>query len=127
MIPVPKQLYRGARSLRVALVGAPGAGKSTLFEAVKSTSVRIGAIAGSDLAYEECGVQAGLDQARLIRLPAFRTLCNLHDEDRAALKYLLWGDRPAPVSAHDPEGAPAPFAPPGGGSSQSAAARPGAR
>lgn len=85
VIPLPKQLYRGARSLRVALVGAPDAGKGTLFEAVKSTSVRIAAIAGSDVAYEECGVQAGLEQARLIRLPSFWKL----------------KDAPAPLPASD--------------------------
>ena len=57
-------------------------------------------------------MQIGLDEARLIDLPGIRTLKSLEREDRAALKYLLWGDRPAPVSLHDPEGSPAPFAPP---------------
>ncbi|TAK41516.1 MAG: ferrous iron transporter B [Betaproteobacteria bacterium] len=105
-------LRRGARSLRIALVGAPGGGKSTLFRAVQATSVQSAALAGSRHAYEECAVQAGLDQARLIHLPSLRSLLNLDAADRATLKYLLWGDSPAPVARHDPEGAPAPFAPP---------------
>ena len=111
-VPLRTPLFRGVRSLRIALVGAHGGGKSTLFRSVQSTSVRLAAFAGTNRAYEECAVQAGLDQVRLIELPSLRTLCNLEGADRAAFKYLLWGDRPAPVSAHDPEGAPAPFEPP---------------
>ncbi|HLE67977.1 MAG TPA: ferrous iron transporter B [Burkholderiales bacterium] len=111
-IPLHTPLYRGARSLRIALVGMHGGGKSTLFRAVQSTAVQTAALAGTQRAYEECAVQIGLEEARLIDLPSIRTLRSLEQEDRAALKYLLWGDRPAPVSRHDPEGAPAPFAPP---------------
>lgn len=111
-IPLRTPLYRGTRSLRIALVGMHGGGKSTLFRAVQSTSVQTAALAGTQRAYEECAVQIGLEEARLIDLPSIRTLRSLEQEDRAALKYLLWGDRPAPVSRHDPEGAPAPFAPP---------------
>ncbi|MBI2754414.1 MAG: ferrous iron transporter B [Betaproteobacteria bacterium] len=96
----------------MALVGVPGGGKSTLFRAVRSTSVQSAPLAGTQRAYEECAVRIGLEEARLIDLPSIRTLRSLEREDRAALKYLLWGDRPAPVSRHDPEGAPAPFAPP---------------
>lgn len=105
-------LRRGERSLRIALVGAPGGGKSTLFRAVQATSVRSAALAGSRHAYEECAVRIGLDEARLIDLPSLRSLRSLEPEDRATLKYLLWGDRPAPIARHDPEGVPAPFGPP---------------
>ena len=111
-VPLHTPLRRGERSLRVALVGAPGGGKSTLFHAVQATSVASATLAGSRHAYEECAVQVGLDEARLIDLPSLRSLRSLGPEDRATLKYLLWGDRPAPVARHDPEGAPAPFAPP---------------
>jgi len=111
-IPLHTPLYRGARSLRIALAGMHGGGKSTLFQAVQSTSVQTAAFAGTQRTYEECAVQIGLDEARLIDLPSIRTLKSLEPEDRAALKYLLWGDRPAPVSRHDREGVPAPFAPP---------------
>jgi len=39
-IPLHTPLYRGARSLRIALVGMHGGGKSTLFRAVQSTAVQ---------------------------------------------------------------------------------------
>ena len=108
-VPIHTPLYRGRRSLRVALVGAHGGGKTTLFRAVQSTSVLKAKLAGTRAAYEECAVRVGFDEVRLIELPSLRTLSNLEGAERAAFKYLLWGDRPAPVSAHDLEGAPAPF------------------
>ena len=111
-VPLRTPLYRGARGLRIALVGAHGGGKRTLFRAVQSTAVRSATLAGTRGTYEECAVQAGLDEARLIHLPSIRTLRNLEGAELAALKYVLWGDRPAPVSAHDPQGPPAPFEPP---------------
>lgn len=109
VIPLRTPLYRGERRLRIALVGVPGGGKHTLFRAVQATSVRSAALAGSQRSYEECAVQIGLDEARLINLPSLRSLVNLEDENRATLKYLLWGDQPAPVSRHDRGGVPAPF------------------
>jgi ferrous iron transport protein B len=111
-IPLREPLLRGERRLRIALVGLPNSGKSTFFAAVASTSVRSGALAGTRLAYNECAVQIGLDQARLIDLPSIRSPHHLESEDRAALKYLLWGDQRPPVSLHEPDGPPAPFAPP---------------
>jgi ferrous iron transport protein B len=108
-VPLHTPLYRGARRLRIALVGAPDAGKRTLFRAVQAASVRRAAFAGLRRAYAECAVRIGLDEARLIELPSLRTLVSLEDESRATLKYLLWGNRPAPVARHDREGAPTPF------------------
>ena len=111
-IPVRGPLYRGERRLRIALVGMPDSGKRTLFGAVASASVQSGALAGTARAYDECAVQIGLDEARLIRLPSIRSLRKLEAGDRAELKYLLWGDQRPVVSVHEPEGAPAPFAQP---------------
>ena len=111
-IPLREPLFRGARRLRIALVGLPGSGKSTLFAAVASTSVRGGTLAGTHGAYNECAVQIGLDEARLIDLPSIHSPHHLESDDRAALKYLLWGDERPPVSMHEPGGPPAPFAPP---------------
>ena len=105
-------LFRGKKRLRIALVGLPNSGKSTFFAAVASTSVRSGALAGTRLAYDECAVQIGLDEARVIDLPSIRSPHHLDSQDRAALKYLLWGDERPPVSQHEPDGPPAPFAPP---------------
>jgi ferrous iron transport protein B len=108
-VPIHTPLFRGERRLRIALVGAPGSGKSSLFRAVQATSVRSAALAGSRSAYQECAVRIGLDEARLINLPNLRSLLDLEGEKRATLKYLLWGDRPSPVARHDRDGVPAPF------------------
>ncbi len=111
-IRLHEPLLRGKRRLRIALVGLPNSGKSTFFAAVASTSVQSGALAGTQLAYDECAVQIGLDEARVIDLPSMRSPHHLESQDRAALKYLLWGDERPPVSLHEPGGPPVPFAPP---------------
>ncbi len=112
VIPLREPLFRGPRRLSIALVGLPNSGKSTLFASVASTSVRTGALAGTRSAYNECAVQIGLDEARVIDLPSIRSPHHLESQDRAALKYLLWGDERPPVSQHEPGGPPAPFAAP---------------
>jgi ferrous iron transport protein B len=105
-------LLRGARRLRIALVGLPNSGKSTFFTSVASTSVRTGALTGTRRAYDECAVQIGLDEASVIDLPSIGSPHLLDAGDRATLKYLLWGAERPPVSSHEQEGPPAPFAPP---------------
>ena len=111
-VPLRTPLFRGERRLRIALVGMPNAGKSTLFNAVSSTAPRTGRLAGTQRAYGECTVQIGLDEASLIELPSIGSLHHLREEDQAALKFLLWGDERPPISLHEPAGPPAPFAPP---------------
>jgi ferrous iron transport protein B len=113
VVPLRTPLFRGERRLRIALVGMPNAGKSTLFDAVSSTAPHSGKLAGTHRAYSECAVQIGFDEASVMELPSIRSLHHLAREDQAALKYLLWGDERPPVSAHEPGGPPAPFAPPG--------------
>lgn len=111
-IPLRQPLFRGDRRLRIALVGLPGSGKSTLFRAVASASVSSGPMSGTRRTYEECAVRIGLDEARLINLPSLRSLRDPEPEDRATLKYLLWGDARPPVSEHEAQGAPVPLAAP---------------
>src|SRR5450759_385230 len=111
-VPLHFPLFRGARRLRIALVGMPNAGKSTLFNAVSSTAPHTGKLAGTQRAYGECTVQIGLDEASVIDLPSIHTLHHAEQEDVASLKYLLWGDERPLVSAHEAGAPPAPFAPP---------------
>ena len=110
VVPVPRNLFRGAQRLRIALIGMPNCGKSTLFDAVASTSIQTGELTGTDRDYRECAVQIGLDEARVVELPSIRSL-HLHgDDERGALQYLLWGDEPPPIAAHEAQRAP--FSPP---------------
>lgn len=111
-IPFPRTLFRGEKRLRIALVGMPASGKSTLFQAVSSTAVRHGELAGTHRPYDECAVQIGLDEARVIDLPAISSLHNLRHDDLVTLQYLLWGDEPPPVKAHERGEPAAPFTPP---------------
>jgi ferrous iron transport protein B len=80
LVPLRMPLFRGAKHLRIALVGLPNSGKSTLFKAVSSTNVQTGELAGTHRAYEECAVQIGLDEARLVDLPSIHSLH--HDVSR---------------------------------------------
>ncbi len=111
-VPLHRPLFRGSRCLRIALVGLPGSGKSTFFRAVASTSANRGELAGTRRAYDECAVEIGLDEARLIDLPSLRSLRDPDTAGRATLKYLLWGDERPPVSDHEAQGPPVPLAAP---------------
>ena len=85
-------LLRGARRLRIALVGLPGAGKTTLFDAVSSTAPQTGELTGTHRVYRACTVQIGLDEASVVDLPSLRSMHHLEEDDLSALKYLLWGN-----------------------------------
>lgn len=105
-------LLRGSRRVRVALVGLPGAGKTTLFDAVSSTAPQTGELTDTHRVYRACAVQVGLDEASVVDLPSLRSLYNLQHDDLSALKYLLWGNQRPPVTAHESGAPPAPFEPP---------------
>lgn len=111
-VPLSTPLFRGQKHLRIALVGMPNSGKSTLFQAVSATSIQTGELTGTDRTYTECPVQIGFDEARLVSLPSIQSLNNLPHNDRVALQYLLWGDQLPLVSAHEVGAPPAPFSPP---------------
>ena len=111
-IPLRTPLFRGERRLRIALVGLPGSGKTTLFDAVSSTAPQRGELTGTQRVYRECTVQIGLDEASVVDLPSIHSLHHLEGDDPSALKYLLWGDDRPAVSVHEPLRPPAPFAPP---------------
>ena len=63
-VPIGKSLFRGERRLHIALLGAHGGGKTTLFRTVQATSVQRSAMAGAQREYDQCIVQIGLDEAR---------------------------------------------------------------
>ena len=111
-VSVQLPLYRGERRVRIALAGMPLAGKSTLFQAVSSTSVQSGELSGTQSTYKRCIVQVGMDEASVVDLPSVHSFFGQSEEDLVALKYLLWGDQLPPISAHEPGAPPAPFAPP---------------
>ncbi len=111
-IPISDQLFRGEKRLRIALIGKPNSGKSTLFKAVSATSIHTGSLAGTDREYEECTVQVGLDEASLVDLPSISSLHHLKREDEVALKYLMWGDDRPMVATHEAQGPAAPLSAP---------------
>jgi ferrous iron transport protein B len=111
-IPLEQPLLRGKRRPRVALVGHPRTGKSTIFDAASSTSVTHERLAGEGQAYAECRVEVGLDQVSLVDLPSIESFHHLRDADRVVLKYLLWGDRWPAIARHESQQPAAAFAAP---------------
>ena len=111
-IPLHGPVFRGDSRVRIALVGPPNSGKTTIFQAVASTSIQTGELAGTHKPYGECTVQIGLDEAYLVDLPGSHSLRHLQGDDRESLKYLLWGDVRPPVSRHERSEPPVPFARP---------------
>jgi ferrous iron transport protein B len=102
-IPLRGPLLRGERSPRVALVGRRCTGKSSIFRAAASPSVKHARLAGAGGNYDECLVDVGLDQVSLVDLPAIESLHRLREEDRVELMYLLWGDRWPAIARHESE------------------------
>ncbi|MDX8405521.1 MAG: ferrous iron transport protein B [Mariprofundus sp.] len=96
----------------MALVGLHNSGKSTLFHAVASTRYHSGKLSGTRKPYAECPVQIGADEIHLIDLPGLHSLRGLTDDDRVAMKYLLWGDQRPLVTRHEQADPPAPFSRP---------------
>jgi len=108
-ITLHDHVYRGDNRLRVALVGHPNSGKSTIFHAVASTRYRTGKLSGTHKPYAECPVQIGVDEIHLVDLPGLSSLRGLQGDDLEALKYLLWGDARPLISRHERSEPPAPF------------------
>lgn len=101
--PLLGPLLRGARRPRIALVGRPRTGKSSIFDAAASTEVEQRRLAGGTASYSECRVEIGLEEATLVDLPALQSLHDRSPEARAIVKQLLWGDRWPAVASHEGE------------------------
>ncbi len=101
--PLHGPLLRGERKPRLALVGLPRTGKSTFFQAVASTEVCSGQLAGSAARYPECLIESGLEQATLIDLPSINSVHDSDADSQAVFKHLLWGDCWPAVASHDGE------------------------
>ncbi|MDO8933349.1 MAG: ferrous iron transporter B [Rhodocyclaceae bacterium] len=112
VIALQEPLLRGDRRPRVALVGLPRGGKSTIFQAAASTAVQHERLAGAGPAYEECLVEVGLDQISLVDLPSIESFHHLQEPDRVVLKYLLWGDRWPAIARHESQQPAVAFAAP---------------
>lgn len=111
-VAFPVKLFRGSNRLRVAILGMPKSGTSTLFHTVASTCVRSGELTGTDLPYDECQVRVDLNEIDLVHLPAVSSLHDLPAAQSATLRYLLWGNLRPAVAAHEDALPPAPFKPP---------------
>ncbi|WP_167632072.1 ferrous iron transport protein B [Mariprofundus ferrooxydans] len=107
-----RRIYRGEKSLRVALVGQHNSGKSTIFHAVASTSYRSGNLTGTHKPWAECSVQIGANEIHLVDLPGLPSLRRLDGADLESLKYLLWGDQRPLVTRHEDSNPPTPFSRP---------------
>ncbi len=90
-------VLRGGQRKRIALVGLPNSGKSTIFDAVASTAPQSGALVGTALPYHACEVQIGLNQVHLMELPSVRSLYYVQDDSIGVLQYLIGEDDPPDV------------------------------
>lgn len=111
-LPLHQPLLRGERRPRVALIGRPRVGKSSIFQAAASVAVAHQPLASVPAFYEECVVALGLEEISLIDLPSIDSLHRLREADRALLKLLLWGDDWPTIAQHEAAQPVAAFAPP---------------
>ncbi len=109
-VTVHTPLLRGARRLRIALVGVAGAGKATLFDAVSSTAPLRGELSALQMTYRACTVQVGLDEASVVELPSVGSALSQSDEQLKSLLALL--TRPADAITSTPSQDPTSQDPP---------------
>ncbi|GAB4215561.1 MAG: ferrous iron transport protein B [Rhodoferax sp.] len=100
--PLIGPVRRGARSPRVALIGAQGSGKSRIFAAAASAEVQPAPLSAAGGDYAQCQVNVGMDQITLLQLPAMTSLHALTPDSATVLKVLLWGDHWPAVAGHEP-------------------------
>ncbi len=74
--------------MRVALIGQPNCGKSTLFNQVAGYKAETGNFSGTTVTYTESRVRVGGEVIELVDLPGAYTLAGLSPAEREAARYL---------------------------------------
>ena len=75
--------------MRVALIGQPNCGKSTLFNQVAGYKAETGNFTGTTVTFTESSVRVGGEVLDLVDLPGTYTLAGTNQAEREASRYLL--------------------------------------
>ena len=75
--------------MRVALIGQPNCGKSTLFNQVAGYKAETGNFTGTTVTFTESSVRVGGEVLNVVDLPGTYTLAGTNLAEREASRYLL--------------------------------------
>ena len=78
--------------MRIALIGQPNCGKSTLFNQVAGYKAETGNFTGTTVTFTESSVRVGGEKVELVDLPGTYTLAGTNPAERVANRYLLSED-----------------------------------
>ncbi len=74
--------------MRIALIGQPNCGKSTLFNQVAGYKAETGNFTGTTVTFTESSVRVGGEKVELVDLPGTYTLAGTNPAERVASRYL---------------------------------------
>ena len=75
--------------MRIALIGQPNCGKSTLFNQVAGYKAETGNFTGTTVTFTESSVRVGGERVELVDLPGTYTLAGTNPAEREASRYLM--------------------------------------
>lgn len=78
--------------MRIALIGQPNCGKSTLFNQVAGYKAETGNFTGTTVTFTESSVRVGGETVEVVDLPGTYTLAGTNPAEREASRYLLSED-----------------------------------
>ena len=78
--------------MRIALIGQPNCGKSTLFNQVAGYKAETGNFTGTTVTFTESSVRVGGETIEVVDLPGTYTLAGTNPAEREASRYLLSED-----------------------------------